>query len=426
MKSAAYLQPFYLQLNKASLYVPTTSYAVNKVLTRLYIDYSGYTGSYSTSGINIRIISRNYDGVWGFALNNGEGQLLAAFWVNSEKDRIEGIDEGIYAYAEFCWANMTIQTKIHGPITLTPFAFVLDPRIETRSSLIYASCGDSITEGAGVSDELPANDPYRPITGTPKATYAYWIAKHNNGSWYNYGISGTTLGDVNVGGLDKQGFSKSSGRYTNLANELTHISIFFGWNDFAYGPKMKKQEYATAQWGSGSTILYPANSTQLSNIGTPGWVTQEQYNELNSMTGTVGGVEYTNSDEYWAAVYIGLENDNTNKTFWGAWNIVLPYLINKYPMSKILLIVPYGTNSLMRQTVRNAAYKFGLRYYDFTKYTNQMFAAYSDENIQPSGRVNNVPISQFRQQNLYPDTAHPNKNGYEYMYPSINSLLMSL
>lgn len=189
---------------------------------------------------------------------------------------------------------------------------------------------------------------------------------------------------------------------------------------------MKKQEYATAQWGGGNTILYPANDSQLVNIGTSGWVTQEQYDIINAMTGTVGGVEYTNSSAYWTAVYVGTSSDNTNKTYWGAWNVVLQYLINKYPLAKILLVVPYGVNHLMRQAVRDAAYKYGLRYYDFTTYQNQMFSGYVDEATQPTGTINDVPIKTFRQQNLFPDTAHPNKDGYEYMYPSINSVLMSL
>lgn len=256
-------------------------------------------------------------------------------------------------------------------------------------------------------------------------------------AWYNYGKSGSTLGDVTYNGTSRNGFAKANGRYTQLANNLTHISIFFGWNDNAYGHVMKREEWLLAEYGT--KIYYPTDSSLIGTTHTDGtpYTTQSQYDACNSQTGTVNGVSYSNSADYWRALYIGTPNDSTPYTFWGAWNTVLPYLINKYPLAKILLIVPYLSVSteigkLMQNTVRLAAHKYGLCYFDFNKSDSQLFGRYGwmDETT-PSGQVNGMAMRNFRGADggsLFNsgDNAHPNENGYKYMYPSINAKLCSI
>ena len=294
----------------------------------------------------------------------------------------------------------------------------------TLTNGLYGQVGDSISEGVGLQTLLDAEDIYNPISGIRKATYGYYIAKLNRMRWANYGISGSTLGDVIAIGIDKNGFSKENGRYTQMDNNLSHISIFFGWNDDFYGPIMKKEDWLFNTYST--KIYYPITEDLIGTIaddGTP-YATQEQYNALNEVTGNVGGIEYNNSSQYFQALYVGTKNDSTNKTFWGAWNTVLPYLINKYPLAKILLVVPFGCNPLLRQCVRDAAKKYGLATYDFSDINNQLFRQWEDN--PADGVVNGKSISQFRIDNLTYDGLHPNENGYKYMYPSINAKLMSL
>ena len=289
---------------------------------------------------------------------------------------------------------------------------------------IYGQIGDSISEGAGLTQLLQDNDKFSPITGTKKATYGYYIAKLNNMKWFNYGISGSTLGFVTVGGKDKNGFSKENGRYTKLDDSLTHISIFFGWNDGYYGPIMKKEEWLYNRYNK--TIYYPTSENLIDTVasdGTP-YTTQSQYEEVNKVVGEFNGITYTKNTEYFQALYVGTSKDITNKTFWGAWNIVLPYIINKYPLAKILLIVPYGTYPLLRQCVRDAAIKYGLAIYDFSDTKNQTFFGWND--VKSEGLINNKSIEKFRIDTLTADGVHPNDKGYEYMYPSINAKLMEL
>ena len=289
---------------------------------------------------------------------------------------------------------------------------------------MYGQAGDSISEGAGLDELLKDSDPYIPISGTKKATYGYYIAKLNNMKWANYGISGSTLGHVVINGSEKNGFSKENGRYTQMNNNLTHISIFFGWNDAAYGPVMKKEEWLQDTYSK--KIYYPMSAGLIGKTaedGTP-YASQEQYEAVNKVTGRVGEIDYDNNDEYFKALYVGTKDDESNKTFWGSWNIVLPYLIEKYPLAKILLIVPFGCYALLRQCVRDAAKKYGLATYDFSDINNQMFRQWEDN--PADGMINGKTISQYRIDKLTYDGLHPNENGYKYMYPSINSKLLSL
>ena len=420
----------------------TTNFNANKVIVKLFIDTSEYTGSLSLDGLNIKILARDVGSLWGIQLGNQSKQTVISAWMNTEQNVQSTYTDGIYLYAEYKWDNMGNGQLQGSPFQLTNEVFnkANDPRESIKKDMLskdinvsatttltngmYGQAGDSISEGAGLDELLKDSDPYIPISGTKKATYGYYIAKLNNMKWANYGISGSTLGHVVINGSEKNGFSKENGRYTQMNNNLTHISIFFGWNDAAYGPVMKKEEWLQDTYSK--KIYYPMSAGLIGKTaedGTP-YASQEQYEAVNKVTGRVGEIDYDNNDEYFKALYVGTKDDATNKTFWGSWNIVLPYLIEKYPLAKILLIVPFGCYALLRQCVRDAAKKYGLATYDFSDINNQMFRQWEDN--PADGMINGKTISQYRIDKLTSDGLHPNENGYKYMYPSINSKLLSL
>lgn len=420
----------------------TTNFNANKVIVKLFIDTSEYTGSLSLDGLNIKILARDAGSLWGIQLGNQSKQTVISAWMNTEQNVQSTYTDGIYLYAEYKWDNMGNGQLQGSPFQLTNEVFnkANDPRESIKKDMLskdinvsatttltngmYGQAGDSISEGAGLDELLKDSDPYIPISGTKKATYGYYIAKLNNMKWANYGISGSTLGHVVINGSEKNGFSKENGRYTQMNNNLTHISIFFGWNDAAYGPVMKKEEWLQDTYSK--KIYYPMSAGLIGKTaedGTP-YASQEQYEAVNKVTGRVGEIDYDNNDEYFKALYVGTKDDESNKTFWGSWNIVLPYLIEKYPLAKILLIVPFGCYALLRQCVRDAAKKYGLATYDFSDINNQMFRQWEDN--PADGMINGKTISQYRIDKLTYDGLHPNENGYKYMYPSINSKLLSL
>ena len=209
-----------------------------------------------------------------------------------------------------------------------------------------------------------------------------------------------------------------------MADGMDCLSIFFGWNDSAYGPQMKREEWLKETYGT--TIYWPASDNQIGTAAEDGihYATQDQYDACTAVTGDVGGIRYDDNAEYFKALYVGSSNDTTNTTFWGAWNVVLPYLINKYPTAKILLIVPYGCYELLKQCVRDAAKKYGLATYDFNDGSGQLFYDVTDSSA--SGMIEGQSIKSFRRSKLLADGVHPNDAGYRYMYPSINAKLLSL
>lgn len=439
----------------------TKNFNANKVIRKLFIDTSKYSGNLSLDGLKIKIIAKNVGGSYGIQLRNSANEMIVSPWMKAGNSVQSITADGIYIYVEYNWENMNDGQLKGSPFILTNEAFnsANDPRgsitnekiandsidvnkiqdnavtqekIESNVNLstttltngLYGLAGDSISEGTGLRTLLPDSDPYAPISGAKKATYGYYIAKLNRMRWANYGKGGSTLGFVVANGINKNGFSKENGLYTQMDNDLTHLSIFFGWNDSYYGPIMKREDWLFDTYST--KIYYPRTRDLIgtnASDGTP-YATQEQYEAVNAVTGNIGGIDYDNSNSYFNALYVGTKDDNTNKTFWGAWNIVLPYLIKKYPFAKILLIVPFGTTDLMRQCVRDAAQKYGLTYYDFSSINNQLFYQWDDN--KPNGMVAGKKISQFRINNLTSDGLHPTEEGYKYLYPSINAKLMSM
>ena len=310
----------------------------------------------------------------------------------------------------------------------------LDALPNLSNAEIYFACGDSITHANhnGVS-QIDLTDPFMPSGGSTGYTYntknyAYHIARRHCMKWYNYGIGGTTLTQCSVAGDDKKGFATPNGRYTQLAEGVTpdYITILFGWNDKTHGPIQQRELWLADTYGS--TIYYPQTA---SKIGTTGYATQAQYEACNAVTGEVGGVTYNDNEEYFFAKFIGTITDTDPKTWYGAWNTVLPYLMQKYPLAKIMPIVPYssvqdedsilGINMMMKQAVRNVAEKWGLVYFDFDSDEHQEFLA---TNTTPIGEYANIKA--FRKTYLLADAVHPSNGGYKYMANMIGSKLMSI
>lgn len=88
----------------------------NKVIKHLYVDTTGYTGSYSLDGLKITNLNRNTttNHLYGFRIKNGKDETIADFWsgYDSAPDYIEKTANGIYIYAEFYWSGMEDGTTL--------------------------------------------------------------------------------------------------------------------------------------------------------------------------------------------------------------------------------------------------------------------------------------------------------------------------
>lgn len=118
---------------------------------------------------------------------------------------------------------------------------------------------------------------------------------------------------------------------------------------------------------------------------------------------------------------LGTITDSDNTTYYGAWNVVLPWLIEHYPNTKIGLIVPYGTTAEMREAVRLIAKKYCVGYMDMTGNPNIPLLY----NREASFNVDTNIQTLYRNRYLA-DGVHPNNAGYEAWATAYEAFLKTL
>ena len=212
---------------------------------------------------------------------------------------------------------------------------------------ILVTIGDSITYGADMdmeSNGLIENP--GPNEGKYKS-YGWQIAQRNNMIFYQKGISGSTMqGAVNPNGTDKGDISKKNG---------------FSKENGRYTQLPEDIDFLTIMFG---------------------W--------NDAAYGTLGTI-----------------NDTTNETYCGGFNVVLPYLIHKYPYTTIVLIVPFGTTTAHRQAVRDMAQKWGVGCFDMC--ANDLPFYYSEESDDVAV---NAEIKKLRIELNQVNGAHPGYQGH--------------
>ena len=159
--------------------------------------------------------------------------------------------------------------------------------------------------------------------------------------------------------VDGQGFSKSNGRYTQIPSDADYITLKFGIND----------------------------------------------------------------DADHKGVTIGTIDDNTNETFYGAWNIVMDYLIQNHPQAKIGIIVTNGSTLEIVNAIIAIAEKWGIPYLNEATDKQCSFMFRSNRTDVVSS------IRYFRNMNWYvhpQNNAHPNALAHEYESTVIEAWLRTL
>lgn len=298
---------------------------------------------------------------------------------------------------------------------------------------VYASAGDSLTQGTGAAvGAIDTSDEYYPLSGTAQKTYAYMIAKRNNMAWRNYGISGSTMGNITFNGQSHAPFCVD--RYANMADNIDVISLWFGVNDSYYGKLAKAEEWLVKTYGK--KMYYPLSASQQGTTaadGTP-YATNEQYMACITAEDEFNGVNYKGFALY-EKQYIGLPTDTDDTTWWGAWNKVLPYLIEKYPFAKIVIITGYGTEYYLYESVKAIAEKYGVLHLDLREYgvtwleddsqttINYDAADFTDRTYFKEYASGMVSVNEFRKRTMLYDGLHFNKYGYEYITPFVEKAL---
>lgn len=173
----------------------------------------------------------------------------------------------------------------------------------------WAVVGDSFTAGfasSRPSDWFIQEGKYK---GKSKV-YGYLIANRNNMTLQFLGAGGKTMATPSDGSFANT-FSLSE--YKNIDVDVDYITIYLGINDSHHAP------------------------------------------------GSTGDDGENKSGE----IPIGTIDDTTTATFYGAWNVVIPYLIEKHPFAHIGIIVSNGCDTEdYREAEIAIARKFGLPFID--------------------------------------------------------------
>lgn len=118
--------------------------------------------------------------------------------------------------------------------------------------------------------------------------------------------------------------------------------------------------------------------------------------------------------------YLGTISDETNESFYGAWNVVLRYFLTNYPFMKIGIIVTVGPTEEYRQAVRDVAEKWGYPYLDWPN--DKKVPAFFDR-IGMSEEAKALRREAF---GFTTYSSHPSPQWHEYASTIYENFLMSL
>lgn len=124
-------------------------------------------------------------------------------------------------------------------------------------------------------------------------------------------------------------------------------------------------------------------------------------------------------------VPIGTIDDAVNTTFYGAWNIVMDYLITNHPNAKIGIIISNGCDTTAYPIATRAiAKKWGVSYLDLNGDYKVPLMLRTNEKTEVAPAVLQAIIE--KQSVSYPTNQHPNPEAHEYQSTFIENWLRSL
>lgn len=235
--------------------------------------------------------------------------------------------------------------------------------------------GDSITEAVNVGS----------FDNGYKKSYGGIVAYRNNMEYVSDGVGGSTIGLCKIDGVYTNNFIQS--RYKNIPTDADYITLWFGWNDNAYGWKSKRDEYCVSTYGTYYSAL---TDEQKAEVDTTNWRT-------------------------WLNQYIA-DKDSTDITTWcGAWNTVLDWILEKCPNAHVGVCIGYGVDDSFKQPIIDVCKKHGVPY----------LKCYDSNDCFSVGHSDGISLSVATQRkSLYTlDNTHPNELGYEMISTSYEQFL---
>ena len=232
----------------------------------------------------------------------------------------------------------------------------------------YFATGDSFTEGdfSGWTDDEGRAGRNSPVIydfdWKMYKTYPWWIARRNNMTLINDGKCGSIMP------LSKQYVNGDEGIAENYRNP-------FSLNRYLNIPS--DVDYITLWFG--------INDSSNTNLGTI--------------------------------------NDTTNETYYGAWNVVMEYLITNYPYAKIGIIITDGAAATYRQATRDIALKWGIPYLDMMGDDQVPVIFGRETELGLCSKANTLRRNAFL---VGPSNGHPNLEAHKYQSTFVEDFLRRL
>lgn len=184
-------------------------------------------------------------------------------------------------------------------------------------------------------------------------------------------------------------------------------------------------------YASGRTLAYPADRTFSNSLTNPG--KSDGYTQIPEDVDYVTiylGINDSQHDEAEGYIPIGTISDESTSTYYGAWNVVLSWMIANRPNAHIGIIVSNGVSKMEYRDAQIAiAEKYGIPYIDLN----------GDERTRAMIRPMNEHISDALKETLRlkwgfdPDGSrtgsvnnHPNEAAHEFESYAIEAFLRSI
>ena len=227
--------------------VYTDNYGVNKVIRKLFIDISKYTGplSLDKNHLYIAILAKNVSSTWGIQIADEKKNTVASFWTK-ETSIINKSSFGIYMYAELNYDNMD-DGGFHGlPCAITNEAFNLteDPRKSiTEEKIADAAVTVEKIADAAVTVEKLANTHKNIPTSTMLQKCGFYCSNFNTGAITvatatRDGIVIPVLDDLKVFivGTIPQYYGNHAAFYSGAPSKDTFISAIISFKGNSFMP----------------------------------------------------------------------------------------------------------------------------------------------------------------------------------------------
>ena len=117
---------------------------------------------------------------------------------------------------------------------------------------------------------------------------------------------------------------------------------------------------------------------------------------------------------------LGAITDDTNTSYYGGYNVILPYLINKYPYAKIGLIVPFGASAGHREAIRLLGNKWGVAVWDNYQGGTPLYYG-KEDSVGVNASIVTANRAKFQA-----NGAHPNFKGHRQLADMIEKWLKGI